>query len=106
MTRTMIPLSCRMDKETLTNLYQVSQKTTLLYSRHNAYPITIDMAIFREYIAPFLVVLVFLIALVAVSARIFLPTDMAAPAPIEEVNPQPKQAQALPTDREHSVLAN
>lgn len=43
------------------------------------------MAIFRQYIAPLLVVIVFLIALVAVSARIFLPADMAAPAPIEEV---------------------
>ncbi|RCJ28454.1 hypothetical protein A6770_23605 [Nostoc minutum NIES-26] len=43
------------------------------------------MAIFRQYIAPLLVVLVFLFALVAVSARIFIPSDMAAPAPIEEV---------------------
>lgn len=42
------------------------------------------MAIFRQYIAPLLVVLLFLVALVAVSARIFLPADMAAPAPIEE----------------------
>ncbi len=42
------------------------------------------MAIFRQYIAPLLAVLVFLFALVAVSARIFLPSDMAAPAPIEE----------------------
>ncbi|WP_175560999.1 hypothetical protein [Hydrococcus rivularis] len=41
------------------------------------------MAIFRQYIAPFLIVLVFLVALVATSARIFLPSDMAAPAPIE-----------------------
>ena len=57
------------------------------------------MAIFREHIFPFLVMLVFLVALVAVSARIFLPTDMAAPAPVEEVNPQPKQAQALPTEK-------
>lgn len=40
------------------------------------------MAIFRQYIIPLLVVLVFLVALVAVSARIFLPSDMAAPAPI------------------------
>jgi hypothetical protein len=49
------------------------------------------MAIFRQYIAPLLVVLVFVFALVAVSARIFLPSDMAAPAPIEEigVSPQP-----------------
>jgi hypothetical protein len=43
------------------------------------------MAIFRQYIAPLIVVLVFLVALLAVSARIFLPDDMAAPAPIEEV---------------------
>lgn len=42
------------------------------------------MAIFRQYIAPLLVVLIFLFALVAVSARIFLPEDMAAPAPVEE----------------------
>lgn len=46
------------------------------------------MAFFRQYIAPLIVVLVFLVALVAVSARIFLPTDMAAPAPIEEVSLQ------------------
>lgn len=52
------------------------------------------MAIFRQYIAPLLVVLVFFVALVAVSARIFLPSDMAAPAPIEEVSPQPKHAQS------------
>jgi hypothetical protein len=43
------------------------------------------MAIFRQYIAPFLAILVFTLALLAVSARIFLPSDMAAPAPIEEV---------------------
>lgn len=42
------------------------------------------MAIFRELIAPLLIVLVFVVALLAVSARIFLPDDMAAPAPIEE----------------------
>lgn len=41
------------------------------------------MAIFRQYIAPLLVVLMFVLALVVVSARIFLPEDMAAPAPIE-----------------------
>jgi hypothetical protein len=43
------------------------------------------MAIFRQYIAPLLIVLTFLFALVTVSSRIFLPSDMAAPAPIEEV---------------------
>ena len=43
------------------------------------------MAFFRQYVTPFLIVLVFLVALAAVSARIFLPGDMAAPAPIEEM---------------------
>jgi len=43
------------------------------------------MSFFRQYIAPLLVVLIFVVALVAVSARIFLPEDMAAPAPIEDV---------------------
>jgi len=43
------------------------------------------MAIFRQYIAPVLIVLVFLVALLAASVRIFLPSDMVAPAPIEEV---------------------
>ena len=50
---------------------------------------------FRQHIAPFLVVLVFFVALIAVSARIFLPGDMAAPAPIEEVTPEQKHAQSL-----------
>lgn len=40
------------------------------------------MAFLRQVVAPLLVVLVFLVALVAVSARIFLPSDMAAPAPV------------------------
>ncbi|MDJ0737123.1 MAG: hypothetical protein QNJ47_24150 [Nostocaceae cyanobacterium] len=43
------------------------------------------MAIFRQYIAPLIAVLIFMFALVAVSARIFLPNDMAAPAPVEEL---------------------
>ncbi|MBR8827786.1 MAG: hypothetical protein DSM107014_07750 [Gomphosphaeria aponina SAG 52.96 = DSM 107014] len=40
------------------------------------------MNFFRQYISPLIIVLMFLIALLAVSARIFLPEDMAAPAPI------------------------
>jgi hypothetical protein len=44
-----------------------------------------QMAFFRQYIAPFLIVLVFLVALAATSARIFLPSDLAAPAPTETV---------------------
>ena len=43
------------------------------------------MAFFRQYIAPLLAVIIFLIALVAVSVRIFLPTDLAAPAPVENL---------------------
>lgn len=42
------------------------------------------MSFFRAYIAPLLIVLTFLVAMLAVSARIFLPNDMMAPAPIEE----------------------
>lgn len=58
------------------------------------------MKILREYIAPVLAVIGFLIALVAVSARIFLPSDMAAPAPIEEPTATtPKQAQLFKIDR-------
>ncbi|MBD1893476.1 hypothetical protein [Coleofasciculus sp. FACHB-129] len=56
------------------------------------------MAIFRQYIVPLIVVLIFFVALVAVSARIFLPSDMAAPAPIEEVNPPGEHAQAPASD--------
>jgi hypothetical protein len=50
------------------------------------------MAFLRQYIAPLMIVLVFLVALLAVSARIFLPSDMAAPAPIEDVESASKQA--------------
>ena len=38
-----------------------------------------------QYVVPILIVLVFAVALVAVSARAFLPNDMAAPAPIDDV---------------------
>ena len=44
------------------------------------------MAFFRQYIAPLLAVIIFLVALVAVSVRIFLPSDLAAPAPIEDLD--------------------
>jgi hypothetical protein len=50
------------------------------------------MAFFRQYIAPLFIVLIFLVALLAVTARAFLPSDMAQPAPIEEVATQPQQA--------------
>ncbi|HHP7245427.1 MAG TPA: hypothetical protein ACFE0H_12135 [Elainellaceae cyanobacterium] len=46
------------------------------------------MSLLRQYVAPALIVLVFLIAMLAVSARIFLPSDMAAPAPVEDSEQQ------------------
>jgi hypothetical protein len=49
------------------------------------------MTFFRQTIAPFLIVLIFIVALVAVSARIFLPSDMAQPAPINEMSGVPSQ---------------
>ncbi|MEG4319777.1 MULTISPECIES: hypothetical protein [unclassified Microcoleus] len=54
------------------------------------------MTIIRQYIAPLIAILVFFVALVAVSARIFLPADMAAPAPIEEPIPQQQAAGVNP----------
>ncbi|MFH7245120.1 MAG: hypothetical protein ACHWZW_19975 [Spirulina sp.] len=50
------------------------------------------MSFFRSYIAPLLIVLIFAVAMLAVSARIFLPSDMMAPAPLEE------PVSTLPTD--------
>jgi hypothetical protein len=47
----------------------------------------LTMAFFRQYIAPLMVVLIFALALVAVSARIFLPNEMAAPGPIGQIQP-------------------
>ncbi len=40
------------------------------------------MSFFRQYIAPLIVFAIFLVALFAVSVRIFLPSDMASPAPV------------------------
>ncbi|MEO1208132.1 MAG: hypothetical protein AAFX78_01185 [Cyanobacteria bacterium J06638_20] len=58
------------------------------------------MQFFRQYIAPLFVVLLFALALVVVSARIFLPNDMMAPAPIgDEIG----QVQPADTD---GALAN
>ncbi|MEL6604455.1 MAG: hypothetical protein AAFP20_14655 [Cyanobacteria bacterium J06614_10] len=51
------------------------------------------MGFFRQYIAPLFIVLIFGLALLATSARIFLPSDMMAPAPIEE----PISALPVPT---------
>jgi|GEM_PF-635122 hypothetical protein len=57
---------------------------------HRIYP-EITMPFFRQYIAPLIVVLLFGLALVATSARIFLPNEMAAPAPIEGTKPVSQQ---------------
>jgi hypothetical protein len=45
------------------------------------------MNFFRQYVSPFLILAMFLIALAAVSSRAFLDSDLAAPAPVsfEEV---------------------
>jgi len=43
------------------------------------------MSFFRQYLAPLITVLIFFLALFAVSIRIFLPSDMAAPAPISQL---------------------
>jgi Na+-transporting methylmalonyl-CoA/oxaloacetate decarboxylase gamma subunit len=54
------------------------------------------MVFLRQYVAPFLILLVFLVALLAVTVRSFLPADMAAPAPMEEINPPLSQAELPP----------
>ncbi|NJM75179.1 MAG: hypothetical protein HC852_04580 [Acaryochloridaceae cyanobacterium RU_4_10] len=55
------------------------------------------MTFFRQNIAPLLIVLMFLVALVAVSARAFLPSDMAQPAPVEGLQPQSPHAMVSPS---------
>ena len=40
------------------------------------------MSFFRQYITPLIILAMFIVALVAVSSRAFLPSDMAQPAPI------------------------
>lgn len=51
------------------------------------------MAFFRQIVAPLFIVLIFLVALLATSARIFLPSDMLSPAPVEQVVPVGGRAQ-------------
>ena len=40
------------------------------------------MNFFRQYISPILILIMFLVALVAVTSRAFLPSDLASPAPV------------------------
>ena len=49
---------------------------------HNGVPPARTMQFFRSTLLPAAIVLLFGLALFAVSARIWLPGDMAAPAPI------------------------
>ena len=44
------------------------------------------MSVFRQYIAPLIAILMFALALFVVSARIFLPEDMFAPAPTGDMS--------------------
>jgi hypothetical protein len=55
------------------------------------------MAFFRQYIAPLFIVFIFLVALLAVSARAFLPTDMAQPAAFEGVGVQSTMQNLTPS---------
>lgn len=50
------------------------------------------MAFLRQIVAPALILLIFLVALAATSARIFLPNDLSSPAPVEEVTPSSPSA--------------
>jgi hypothetical protein len=64
------------------------------------------MSFFRQYVAPVIVVLLFLVALIAVSARIFLPDDLAQPAPVSELT-APQTTVAASKPRSYlSVLVN
>jgi hypothetical protein len=40
------------------------------------------MGFIRSYLLPLFITLIFALALLATSARIFLPSDLAAPAPV------------------------
>ncbi|MDA7436107.1 MAG: hypothetical protein WBH13_01470 [Parasynechococcus sp.] len=46
------------------------------------YEIGLPLSFFRSTVLPALIVLLFALALFAVSARIWLPGDMLAPAPV------------------------
>lgn len=52
------------------------------------------MAFLRQIVAPFFILLIFLVALAATSARIVLPDDLSSPAPVEDA-PSQKSAQVL-----------
>jgi hypothetical protein len=70
----LVPFSSRKEKTAIGLKGVLSQRTVMTF--------------FRQYIAPLFIVFIFLVALLAVSARAFLPTDMAQPAPLEGVEVQ------------------
>lgn len=43
------------------------------------------MQFFRQHLLPLLTVLICLFGLIVVSARSFIPNDLAAPAPVENI---------------------
>ncbi len=64
------------------------------------------MAFFRQYIAPLIILLGFVFALVAVSARSFLPGDMLEPAtPIGQIM-SPDQALENAPENKPETLSN
>ncbi|MGF1494198.1 MAG: hypothetical protein ACFBSC_17460 [Microcoleaceae cyanobacterium] len=56
------------------------------------------MPILRQYVAPLIVLLIFVFSLVVVSARIFLPQDLAAPGPGSELLPPTEQVQTTESE--------
>ncbi|MGB3238599.1 MAG: hypothetical protein WBB29_09900 [Geitlerinemataceae cyanobacterium] len=62
------------------------------------------MAFLRQIVAPFFILLIFLVALAATSARIILPDDLSSPAPVEEIAPSQNSAELSvpPTEPELS----
>ncbi len=63
------------------------------------------MSFFRSYIAPFFIVLIFAIAMIAVSARIVLPSDMMAPAPATDPGYSTPAAQPTQGDSQAPPLS-
>jgi hypothetical protein len=62
------------------------------------------MSFFRSYIAPFFIVLIFAIAMIAVSARIVLPSDMMAPAPVADPSYPAAPPSTSPTSQADNLL--
>jgi hypothetical protein len=62
---------------------------------YSLFPSSPPMNIFRQYVAPALIVVVFLLALLATSARIFLPEGLSSPVSVE--SPAPSGASSSPT---------